>query len=745
MADSLIEASGRIVSPEDLKQSRAKQLVSALLADSMPYSSLVECRVDESRETVVFDLDVELSQIRENAICSPERIAVTFDAADRDHPEVVALRNDFPCVPHLNLRLREIPRSLCLSEQLWVDARLTWAAPSFVEGIRTWLTLTSRGELHQHDQPLEPLLPSSRWHLLIPAQLDMSADGLHELTARLLDGKNGRFVQVDRKTSNGQGHDAGIDVAIICLRTPPQCHGVIRKSPRTVDDLCKLAKSGDFSLLKLLRSRIRALPDAKPLTSSVLLIMELPKVRYAGGNVESTEVKAFWGSSLRDFGVGIGVWAMHEQQVSTLLKDDSSKKGEDIEIESMNVSRKFSWSMAAVINGATRNSLRVLAIGAGALGSQVMMNLIRRGWGQWTVVDNDTLLPHNLARHELIGPVGYNKAELMAWSMNQLVNDDPCSNGVPCDIIYPGDYSGILDQVLAKAEVVLDMSASVAVGRHLAHLDINARAVSIYLSPSGRDLVLLAEDEQRDVRLDHLEMIYYAALISDPRLRGHLSFNSAGVRYGASCRDVSSRMPHAWTAIHSGIAAATIPEIASGSEAAAKIWRVDAETSVSAVEIKVEPFVRRQQGDWVVLVAPSLVNAVIQSREEKLPRETGGILVGATDYDQKIVYLVAALLSPSDSKERPRMFIRGSKGLSEEKERIQECTAGHLDYVGEWHSHPVGVDPVPSADDRNVFTWVGEHLFMEGRPAVMMICGDGEIRIFIDSLDLECAPIIPLS
>jgi tRNA A37 threonylcarbamoyladenosine dehydratase len=37
--------------------------------------------------------------------------------------------------------------------------------------------------------------------------------------------------------------------------------------------------------------------------------------------------------------------------------------------------------------------------GAGALGSQLMNNLSRAGFGRWTIVDNDKLLPHNLARN----------------------------------------------------------------------------------------------------------------------------------------------------------------------------------------------------------------------------------------------------------------------------------------------------------------------------------------------------------
>ena len=44
---------------------------------------------------------------------------------------------------------------------------------------------------------------------------------------------------------------------------------------------------------------------------------------------------------------------------------------------------------------------RVVLVGAGALGSQIHDHLSRMGWGRWSVIDQDTLLPHNVARHRL--------------------------------------------------------------------------------------------------------------------------------------------------------------------------------------------------------------------------------------------------------------------------------------------------------------------------------------------------------
>ena len=52
----------------------------------------------------------------------------------------------------------------------------------------------------------------------------------------------------------------------------------------------------------------------------------------------------------------------------------------------------FSRALAAEVNGEGRgDSSRVIAVGVGALGSQVVSNLVRGGFGQWTLVDHDLL------------------------------------------------------------------------------------------------------------------------------------------------------------------------------------------------------------------------------------------------------------------------------------------------------------------------------------------------------------------
>ena len=53
-----------------------------------------------------------------------EPLAATFPEDDSRAPEVISLRRDFPSAPHLNLRIEELPKSLCLYDQPYENVRL---------------------------------------------------------------------------------------------------------------------------------------------------------------------------------------------------------------------------------------------------------------------------------------------------------------------------------------------------------------------------------------------------------------------------------------------------------------------------------------------------------------------------------------------------------------------------------------------------------------------------------------------
>jgi integrative and conjugative element protein (TIGR02256 family) len=118
-------------------------------------------------------------------------------------------------------------------------------------------------------------------------------------------------------------------------------------------------------------------------------------------------------------------------------------------------------------------------------------------------------------------------------------------------------------------------------------------------------------------------------------------------------------------------------------------------------------------------------------REEKLPRETGGVLLGCWDFLRKRLYVVHTIPSPPDSKERQCLYIRGVAGLAQAVNEAETRTGRMLQYIGEWHSHPDGFAATPSKDDLNVWGWIAEKTTEDGYPPVMLIVGEHDLSWFV--------------
>lgn len=745
MSAEHVSIPGTSCSPSQLQLRRAQDLVAAAAA-RRSFASLIECRTDNGDEFIVLDISVERPQRPANDIRRVERIAIQIDGADTKSPDALALRDDFPSVPHLNMYRNAKPRSLCLYDQPWEEIRPGWTAAGFLERIRWWLSQTSRGELHGEDQPLEPLMFSHGFELVVSSRFGR-ADGqcLEIVRVVLVDGQDGRVLVADDEQAFDRG---GLMCAAIYIETPTRQHGVIQRTPSTIRELAELVDSAEFSLVERLRGELRNLPEElrrnreRRRSLRPLLVLGLPKSRRDDGAIETIELKGFLcADCLESAGAGVGAWDVVGDDLGHPLSVEPQHDGSKVNVVVVNVVRRLTWNRAALHSGnPAREPMEIVAVGVGALGSQVAMNLARSGFGKWTIIDNDAFMPHNAVRHVLEGgyAVGRNKAMCMSVYMNSLADDEPIAVGIPANYLTPGDREKRIGAATSTADVILDMSASVAVSRAIAAGDSKARAMSVFLSPTGNDLVVLAEDANRSIRLNDLEMLYYAAVATSGELSGHLSTPDGSARYGAACRDVSAQMDQAVIGTLAGIAASAVRSQLKDDAATIRVWRCDSSAlSVEAVNVAVASVLAQEQHGWSVCVGTDLLRGVADLRSTRLPNETGGILLGGIDFERRQIHIVIALPSPTDSEEWPTMYIRGVKGLRRARDRIVESSAGNLDYLGEWHSHPKGVATVPSEDDLKVFDWIAALTKPDGRPPVMLICGDDGARVFVDRIGPE--------
>jgi hypothetical protein len=739
MADELLPYPGsRNIGIAELRSEKAKSFAKAV--SKLPFVKLLATRAFDDRpdlEAIVFEVEVERGQVFKQDIHKLEVLSVTFGADDQNFPEVEALRTDFPSVPHLNQRPHEFPRSLCIYEDVFAEYQLKWSPARFVEDIRTWLALTARGELHQSDQPLEPLLLVSRSNFVVPDSFFQdrgSGDALF-LSAHNQGSSDAYMTFI---VDSVQEDAANANVLAIYLKGSPQIHGVIRRTPQTFDDLRSFLEPSGMDLLTSLRAGIRSYlrrNTKKPDQTYLVIIVDLPKTRTVGGVSESTDRLAFaTGLSISEVGERLGVCQRINGVLGLGLLDDSSRtdlSGQVLQLARLDV---LTSESAAALNGVEQFDHNAVIVGVGALGSQILNLFFRSGFGRWTIIDHDLFLPHNGARHALTGFTGINKAVAMTEWGRATLPADPSANAIPANILFPAKDSDRIKEAFRNARFVLDSSASVAAARYLARVPFESpRVISVFVNPDASDLVVLSEPRDRSLRVDQLEMYYYRQLVRDPSLIKHYQGALGVRRYSNSCRDISAIVEGSLMSIAAGFAARIIRESENSDQARILLCCTDkAANSTQAFEVPVPRPASFEANGWTILTDEIIVGEIRAKRQLRLPNETGGVLVGTIDMHRKLIFVAEIIPSPPDSKEWPHLYIRGSAGLSSRMREIAERTQGGLEYVGEWHSHPRFHGVEQSNDDRLAIRKLRTMMAEDGRPAVMLIVGDAELRWYVE-------------
>lgn len=733
MMSKYLEVDGALCDSSSLQIIHARSLWSFLSQRLNSYAKLIECqRGTNGKEIVVFDVDIEVSQVRVHDIRPTERVAVVFSTGMV--PEVLALRVDFPWVPHINPTDQEFPRSLCLYDESPDELSLRWTPANFVERLRWWLAETAKGTLHGADQPLEPILLGGYPLLVLPADL-LSDLGKGDPIRLYVVGRQDQKVFRAFRQQPQAGY--GLSFAACAFLCPPHVHGVIRRRPHSLAMVDDLLQETGFQLTSTLGEYIEAHRDQLPLVSHMILIVILPKKRKEDLEPEILESWAFLlGKPVSDIGEALGVWQMQNGIPGHLLGGKADRTAlEAIPVDVLNPTFELSRSAAASMNGTVATEMKITAIGMGALGSQVADNLMRSGFGLWTPVDPDFLLPHNVARHELTGDeVGIAKAEAMRFRLNSILPESaPIS--IEADVLRPGEHETTVRSALEQCEAIIDFSASQSVARHLATQASIARTCSVFLNSRGSDLIILCENSSRSIRSDALEFQYYRAVISEPALGHHFHIPGEKLRYARSCRDLTSRVSQHHVCLHSGIAAGVLPRLLASNEASAGIWSADASLAVRHFTVEVSPVHEFTANGWTIVVDDAFLLTVAGLRKKKSRKETGGVLLGSFDQRHKKAYIVATIPSPPDSEEWPTLYIRGCEGLKSATNEIMRTSDGQIQYVGEWHSHPDRYSTQPSNDDRKVFAWLTEHMAKDGLSPLMLIAGREDFRVFVSNME----------
>lgn len=692
---------------------------------------LVEClKIEEGDglllkagdEIVIFDIGLEVSQRPVHDIRYTERIAVLFDKEDKQVPFTFALRKSFPKVLHRISLYFEHPTCLCIYELSYNEIKLQWRSQQFLQDIRTWLTLTAEDKLHQDDQPLEPFILSSEGRLILPHDIKPT-DNLFVNVVSTKPGEINLIAGREKTNSSKPFH-------LMFLVGDVQEHGIINRTPQNLLELSQFLLNAKIDLFGTLQNSLRgSVNDLSKQQSNLLLLVQLPK---KGNNSIERDLYVFWShDSIRNIGLALNIWSDGPTGLGLIFPYESANTDKAMlsRIGILTPYLQLSRDAAKIYSEyqpADNSDISIAQIGIGALGSQLFMNLARTGFGQWKLIDSDVLLPHNTVRHYLSDVyVGQPKATALAHEGNSLLNQPNFVAGIWEDYLLPTDGKA-MDQMLTEADIVLDVSTSIPVERSLSRRkDLRGHCISMFLNPSGTDLVVLAEDNKRQFPLDVLEFQYYRALLQYGSLKGHLQ-KTVVIRYSNSCRDITSRISQDSVGLHAAIGSKKLKKLVTSATPEISVFRTNDESEVNVTNVPVSEYITVKRGEWEVYVDQWLIQILSEARLKKLPNETGGILIGGYDFERKRIYLVDSILSPKDSEETSQSYVRGIHGVKEILAQIDSDTAGHLVYAGEWHSHPEDCSVAMSDDDIILFQEIQVEMNAIGFPPLMLILGDND-------------------
>ena len=679
-----------------------------------------------------------------NGILRKEWLALTVNMQEDPPVGVRVLRSEFPVLGHQNYTRTGEPLSLCLYNSTWSEIQRSWTPQKFLARVLWWLRESAENSLHLGDQPLEQLFFNTPFQIILPAKhakeslnparrliLVEAESGSTELTTYL-----GYYVDANAATACGM---KGIPTLRVNL--PPVESSRVERFPATLGDLDQWVENRGGSFFDELAKAIKQLISVTDLSSNkqrpkcVLILLSVPRLR--NGTVDKVDDLAYWvTSSLLHLGEACGLLFYDEYRGSwspvELIGHALEERWKAISILPTQLRYKLDKPLIrslSCLESADSDFEGVIA-GVGALGSSMVEMWTRESWGQWTLIDPDQAMPHNLARHIISdSAIGSPKVRAVKSILDQIFPEQPPHMAIDASVV---DDDVNVSAALSNASLVVDATTTLHVPRELGDRDGTPRIASVFLTPSGKSSVLLLEDRDRGIRISSIEAQYYRAILESPWGELHLDGHSKGEWVGNGCRDISLRLSVELIRLHASLLSRQVRLSQAKSGARACVWDVNDETGgVAAHEITISESKEARSDGWTVRWDQGFIEQVRSLRSQALPNETGGILLGYTDHQLKTINIVKGMPAPPDSISTPTSFIRGYEGQEDVLLDTRRRTAGIVDYIGDWHSHPPKHSSRPSSDDMNLLASLALTMANDGLPVVMFIMGETDCTVTI--------------
>jgi len=454
--------------------------------------------------------------------------ALTIKVGDNSFvPEVWPVRKDFPKMLHMTASSHH-PSSLCLYLENDDAVNRNWTAQQFLARIYWWMEHSSKGTLHSDEQAVEQLFYTTKYELVLPhnfttlikmRDVSLYADFVNERA-------NGGYSLV---LSNNKAHEDSADnerygFKVFTVQSASVKQDFILSLPHDIATLFSLPRGIGSTVENQLKEQIQHLcgdngaVDDKKLCTIILLVV--PLYRNDEGKVEryhnlalllekspyhlgleakfllcSPESNKFFIDRLCGYGP--------PSNASTLR----ALKLYPMEVTKLNTDEEFAYQS----NNEFSSEWYTL-IGLGALGSSLFDFWLRSGWGHWNLFDKDHVKPHNLTRHTACRyHIGMNKATAAKFQARNILGHTDYVRAFEEDGMR---LSSPAKAALQQSSLVIDASTSLDYPRKASFDDTVARHLSVFVSPSGNDSVILLEERTRKIRLRTIEAQYYRLLIN---------------------------------------------------------------------------------------------------------------------------------------------------------------------------------------------------------------------------------------
>jgi hypothetical protein len=402
-----------------------------------------------------------------------------------------------------------------------------------------------------------------------------------------------------------------------------------------------------------------------------------------------------------------GVWEF----ITYVLDASSFKRGHYASTADVSIRahiEPFSTIQAEQLSGEARNG-STLYVGAGSLGSKLLMHDARAGKKHIEAVDKDELLEHNLARHVLFANrIGWSKATAVIQEALSLYSTETKNFKA-----LPGNFEDVTDHTLKNYQLLVDSTASSSVLNQLAirnvPKDLNISRCEIV--DDGRLGLLYIEGTNRNPRVDDLVILTYYYATKNVNLKSWRIHDAAKqptqIDIGLGCSSTTTVMSDDVISYHAATFSRLLylhrdrATLRNRGLVCLSILPDGGFNTGNQDHFLVDEFdllICLDGSGWQLRFRHGLIEQLkFQCRKNKRI-ETGGILVGTANYKTKTVHILDVITEPRDSRGTKADFARGIRGLPAKVNDIKRVTGEVVGYIGEWHTHPMGLEKLSTQD-----------------------------------------------